>query len=120
MPETPVDDRLHNRYRDATEIITNHRARSARGMDRPDFDGAKKAVEILAFISGMETLWLLDPSIPLAEALKGYAESLGRETSDGARHGYRLDVAVLTPLDAVRAAVGGTTNGSRRDGTLRS
>jgi hypothetical protein len=36
-------------------------------------------VEILAFINGMETLWLLDPSIPLTDVFKGYAESLGRE-----------------------------------------
>jgi hypothetical protein len=36
-------------------------------------------VEILAFINGMETLWLLDPSIPLTEVFKGYAESLARE-----------------------------------------
>jgi hypothetical protein len=27
----------------------------------------------------METLWLLDPSIPLTEAFKGYAQSLAAD-----------------------------------------
>jgi hypothetical protein len=36
-------------------------------------------VEILAFVNGMETAWLLDPSIPLAEAFKGYGEMLARD-----------------------------------------
>ena len=61
-------------------IITDIIKRGQRdGSFRPDFDAVSKAVEILAFINGMETLWLLDPSIPLTEVFKGYAESLGRE-----------------------------------------
>jgi len=36
-------------------------------------------VEILAFVNGMETAWLLDPSIPLAAVFKGYTESLARD-----------------------------------------
>ena len=40
---------------------------------------AAKAVEILAFVNGMETAWLLDPSIPLAAVFKGYTESLARD-----------------------------------------
>jgi hypothetical protein len=36
-------------------------------------------VEILAFVHGMETIWLLDPSIPLAEVFKQYAEMLARD-----------------------------------------
>ena len=59
-----------------TEIIKRGQSD---GTFRPDFDAVTKAVEILAFINGMETLWLLDPSIPLAGVFKGYAESLGRE-----------------------------------------
>jgi AcrR family transcriptional regulator len=79
-PEAPLHDRLHKRYRDAVDIITEIVKRGqGDGQYRPDFDAASKAVEILAFINGMETLWLLDPSIPLAEVFKGYAESLGRE-----------------------------------------
>ncbi|MCV7370000.1 TetR family transcriptional regulator [Mycolicibacterium duvalii] len=79
-PDAPLHDRLLNRYRAAVEIITAIIERGQRsGRYRQDIDGASKAVEILAFTYGMETLWLLDPSIQLAEVFKGYAESLGRE-----------------------------------------
>jgi AcrR family transcriptional regulator len=79
-PDAPLHDRLHKRYRDAVDIITSLIERGQRdGQYRNDFDAAVKAVEILAFINGMETLWLLDRSIKLTELFKGYAESLGRE-----------------------------------------
>jgi AcrR family transcriptional regulator len=79
-PDAPLHGRLHKRYRDAIDIVTEIIERGQRdGRYRPDFDAATKAVEILAFINGMETLWLLDPSIPLTEVFKGYAESLARE-----------------------------------------
>jgi AcrR family transcriptional regulator len=81
-PDAPLHDRLHKRYRDAVDIIIELIKRGQRdGQYRADFDAAGKAVEILAFINGMETLWLLDPSIPLAEVFKQYAESLGRDWS---------------------------------------
>jgi AcrR family transcriptional regulator len=79
-PDAPLHDRLHKRYRDAVDIITAIIIRGQEsGQYRPDVDAAGKAVEILAFIYGMETLWLLDPSIRLTEVFKGYAESLGRD-----------------------------------------
>jgi AcrR family transcriptional regulator len=79
-PDAPLHDRMHKRYRDAIDIITEIIKRGqSDGTFRPDFDAVTKAVEILAFITGMETLWLLDRSIPLTEVFKGYAESLGRE-----------------------------------------
>jgi AcrR family transcriptional regulator len=79
-PDAPLHDRMHKRYRDAIEIITDIIKRGqSDGSFRPDFDAVSKAVEILAFINGMETLWLLDRSIPLTEVFKGYAGSLGRE-----------------------------------------
>jgi AcrR family transcriptional regulator len=79
-PDSPLHDRMHKRYSDAVDIITELIKRGqSDGMYRSDFDAAGKAVEILAFITGMETLWLLDRSIPLVEVFKGYADSLGRE-----------------------------------------
>jgi AcrR family transcriptional regulator len=79
-PDAPLHDRMHKRYRDAIDIITEIIKRGqSDGTFRPDCDAVTKAVEILAFINGMETLWLLDRSIPLTEVFKGYAESLGRE-----------------------------------------
>jgi AcrR family transcriptional regulator len=79
-PDAPLHDRLHKRYRAAIDILTEIIKRGQDdGKYRPDFDAAGKSVEILAFINGMETLWLLDPSIPMADVFKGYAESLDRE-----------------------------------------
>ena len=79
-PDAPLHDRMHKRYSDAVDIVTEIIKRGqSDGVYRPDCDAASKAVEILAFITGMETLWLLDRSIPLTDVFKGYAESLGRE-----------------------------------------
>jgi AcrR family transcriptional regulator len=80
LPDAPLHDRLLTRYRDAVDIIAKliRRGQEA-GRYRPDMDPAVKAVEILAFINGMETTWLLDPSIPLTEVFKEYAESLARQ-----------------------------------------
>jgi hypothetical protein len=65
------EQQMHKRYRDAVDIITDIIKRGqSDGTFRPDFDAVTKAVEILAFINGMETLWLLDPSIPLTEVFK--------------------------------------------------
>ena len=89
-PDAPLHDRLHKRYRAAIDILTEIIERGQRlGKYRPDCDAATKAVEVLAFINGMETLWLLDPSIPLTEAFKEYAESLERRLW---RHGARHEV----------------------------
>lgn len=78
--DAPLHDRLHKRYRAAGKIIKDLIVRGQeKGLYRTDFDAANKATEILAFINGMEIQWLLDPSIPLTEVYKGYAESLERD-----------------------------------------
>ena len=83
-PDAPLHDRMHQRYRAAIDIITNIVERGQRdGKYRQDIDAATTAVEILAFINGMETLWLLDPSIPLMDVFKGYADSLIRDLAPG-------------------------------------
>lgn len=80
LPDAPLHDRMLARHRDATEIVAAAiRGGQADGSYRADIDPAVKAVEILAFIHGMETIWLLDPSIPLADVFKQYAETLARD-----------------------------------------
>ena len=107
-PDAPLHDRMHQRYRAAIDIITNIVERGQRdGQYRQDIDAATKAVEILAFINGMETLWLLDPSIPLTDVFKGYADVVGSRA--GAREldmRYRLDVVAASVADVVRFAGG--------------
>ena len=80
LPDAPLHNRLVKRYRDAVDIIADIIRRGQRaGNYRTDLDPAAKAVEIIAFVTGMETTWLLDPSIPLTDVFKGYADSLARE-----------------------------------------
>jgi hypothetical protein len=45
------------------------------GRHRP----GPEAVEIIAFVNGMESSWLLDPSIPLADTFTEYAASIARQ-----------------------------------------
>jgi AcrR family transcriptional regulator len=80
LPDAPLHDRMLARHRDALDIVAEAiRRGQADGSYRSDIDPAVKAAEILAFTHGMETLWLLDPSIPLAEVFKQYTETLARD-----------------------------------------
>ena len=80
LPDAPLHDRLLDRHRDAIDIVADSIRRGQEaGRFRADVDPAVKAVEILAFVHGMETIWLLDPSIPLSEVFKEYAETLARD-----------------------------------------
>ena len=79
-PDAPLHGRLLDRYRAAVDIIAQgiRRGQNA-GKYRTDVDPAVKAVEIIAFLNGMETSWLLDPTIPLDEVFKEYARSLAQQ-----------------------------------------
>jgi AcrR family transcriptional regulator len=76
-PDAPLHDRLLGRHREAVRIVSECIRRGQRAERyRTDVDPAVKAVEIVAFLNGMETSWLLDPSIPVDEVLQGYTRSL--------------------------------------------
>jgi AcrR family transcriptional regulator len=84
-PEAPLHDRLFARYRAAIDNVAEGIRRGQRtGEYRTDLDPAVKAVEVVAFLYGMETSWLLDPSIPVTEVIKGYARSLARQLTSPA------------------------------------
>ncbi len=79
-PDAPLHDRLVDRYRAAVEIIAQRiRIGQSEGRYRQDVNPVIKAVEILAFVNGMETSWLLDPTIPLTDAFKEYSQSLANQ-----------------------------------------
>lgn len=79
-PDAPLHDRLLGRYRAALGTIEAGIRRGQRaGRYRPDLDPAVKAVEIVAFLNGMETSWLLDRSLPLAEIFEDYTRSLEQQ-----------------------------------------
>ncbi|ORA36478.1 TetR/AcrR family transcriptional regulator [Mycobacterium aquaticum] len=80
QPDAPLHDRLLKRQQDARAIVADILCRGQdSGRYRTDFDAANKAVEILAFVNGMETSWLLDPSLPLVDVFKSYAQMLARD-----------------------------------------
>ncbi|HEU4362859.1 MAG TPA: helix-turn-helix domain-containing protein [Mycobacterium sp.] len=86
-PDAPLHDRMLERYRNAVAIVADLiRIGQRAGRYRTDFDAATKAVEILAFVNGMEMSWLLDPSIPLAEVFKEYTETLARDFAPQGGH----------------------------------
>jgi hypothetical protein len=79
-PDSPMRGRLWQRHRASLTILADNIRRGQRaGRYRTDLDPNVKALEIVAFINGMETSWLLDPSIPLAAVFKGYAASLAQQ-----------------------------------------
>ena len=79
-PEAALHKRVLNRYRAAVEVVADGIRRGQRsGRYRSDLDPDIKAAEVIAFLNGMETSWLLDPSIPLTEVFAEYTTSLARQ-----------------------------------------
>ena len=79
-PDAPLHERLVARYRAAVEIIAERiRMGQSEGRYRQDVNPVIKAVEILAFVNGMETSWLLDPTIPLTDVFREYSRSLASQ-----------------------------------------
>jgi AcrR family transcriptional regulator len=84
-PDAPLHDRLLARQREAVGIVAGLIESGQRaGRYRTDINTATKAVEILAFVNGMETAWLLDPSIPLAQVFREYGDALARDFAPSA------------------------------------
>jgi AcrR family transcriptional regulator len=79
-PEAALHKRVLGRYRVAVEVVADGIRRGQRsGRYRPDLDPDIKAAEVVAFLNGMETSWLLDPSMPLTEVFAEYTTSLARQ-----------------------------------------
>lgn len=79
-PQDPLHGRFLARHRFAIEMVAEGiRHGQEAGRYRTDLDPAVKAEEIVAFLNGIETSWLLDPSIPLDEVFKAYTASIARQ-----------------------------------------
>lgn len=78
-PGAPLHGRFAGRQRDAVGIIAAGIRRGQHaGRYRTDVDPEVKAREIIAFLYGLETSWLLDPSISPDDVIHEYCESLLR------------------------------------------
>ncbi|WP_106403635.1 TetR/AcrR family transcriptional regulator [Actinocorallia populi] len=86
-PGAPLYARLYGRHRAAVDTVAAGIQRGQRtGRYRADLDSSIKAEEIVAFINGIETSWLIDPSTPVNAVFKEYIASLSRQLappSDG-------------------------------------
>jgi len=51
------------------------RAGQAAGVIRADIDPDLKSLEVIAFLNGLETSWLMNPSIPVEDVAEAWAKS---------------------------------------------
>jgi len=70
----PLRPRLSMRYYETIDRLTEMlRAAQEREEARADFDARAKAMEIIAFVNGLETAWLLNPAIPASQIAAQWA-----------------------------------------------
>ena len=72
----PLRDRLEKRYSLVhKEYADGIRAAQANGTARADIDPDLKAIEVIAFLNGLETSWLLNPSLPVEDVAAAWRDS---------------------------------------------
>lgn len=86
----PLKARLQRNYQLTVDRISSTlRAAQDRGEMRSDVDARLKAIETLAFISGLELAWLITPDLPAADTASAWArqqrQALAAETSSRRR-----------------------------------
>lgn len=78
--DAPLHTWLLARHRVSVETIADGiRRGQLTGRYRHDLDATLKAQEIVAFLNGIETSWLIDPSTPVNEVFTQYIASLARQ-----------------------------------------
>lgn len=78
-------DRLVTGYRHAlSRVADSLAAGQRRGEVREDLDPHVKAIELIAFVNGLETAWLLDPEVPAAAVAKEWATTQIAAMTQGA------------------------------------
>jgi AcrR family transcriptional regulator len=71
----PLRPRLSERYHATVDRFARLiRAAQKRGAIAPTVDAQRKAMEIIAFLNGLETAWLLNPDVPVGEIATQWAE----------------------------------------------
>lgn len=73
-PDTDLHPRLVEGYQTTIDRVTaTLRSAQQRGEMRDDIDPRLKAMEIIAFCYGVEAAWLVNPTIPVADAAAQWA-----------------------------------------------
>ncbi|WP_308798178.1 TetR/AcrR family transcriptional regulator [Agromyces silvae] len=85
----PLRPRLRARYERTVDQLAGILASGqADGRIRPDVDPQLKAIEVLAFLNGLETAWLLNPEAPVAQAATQWAAHQKLSLASGGRIGH--------------------------------
>ena len=80
----PLRDRLETRYSLVhKEYADGVRAAQANGTARADIDPDLKAIEVIAFLNGLETSWLLNPSLPVEDVAAAWRDSQVAQMTTG-------------------------------------
>ncbi|MDQ4112098.1 MAG: TetR/AcrR family transcriptional regulator [Actinomycetota bacterium] len=68
---TPMHTRLTTRYQEGVSRLASALEQAQKAGDvRQDLNPQQKAMEILAFVNGLETAWLMDPKMPAKTVAK--------------------------------------------------
>lgn len=79
-PEGALHQRLLERSRRVrTEFADAIRVGQLQGAVHPDVDVELRAIEMIVFLNGLETFWLLDPELPIEDVVRDWAASFVRE-----------------------------------------
>ena len=90
--------RLTERYHATVErFATLLRAAQESGAIRADIDPRQKAMEIIAFLNGLETAWLLNPDVPAAGIAAQWAADQRAALATAARSGSQATTSRMHP-----------------------
>jgi AcrR family transcriptional regulator len=90
----PLRERLETRYSHVhQEYADGIRAAQANGTARADIDPDLKAIEVIAFLNGLETSWLLKPSLPVEDVAAAWRDSQVAQLTAGLPGGGPGDAA---------------------------
>jgi AcrR family transcriptional regulator len=82
----PLRARLEKRYSLVhKEYADGVRAAQAGGTARADIDPDLKAIEVIAFLNGLETSWLLDPALPVEDVATAWRDAQLAQMTAGLR-----------------------------------
>ncbi|GAA4994563.1 TetR/AcrR family transcriptional regulator [Yinghuangia aomiensis] len=75
--QAPLHERLRvKQHSNVDQVAGEIRRGQSEGRYRTDIDPTAKAVEVMAFLHGVEAMWLLDPAISLPDVFLEYTATL--------------------------------------------
>lgn len=74
-PESPLRERMHGTYMlFRISVVSILKQAQKAGELRKGVDFEREANSVIAFLNGMDTSWLLDPSVPVVETVDAFLD----------------------------------------------